>query len=158
MNNHCELINKFYSSFQKKNFKDMIDCYHSEIHFKDEVFNLKGKKACAMWHMLCERGRDLEITFGNVEINDNFGKVHWEAKYTFAQIKRKVHNKIQAKFEFRDGKIIQHTDIFNFWRCSSQALGLPGIVLGWSSFLKKKVSLTANTSLNKFIETHPDYS
>ena len=41
----------------------MIECYHPEIHFKDEVFNLNGKKVGAMWHMLCERGKDLEISF-----------------------------------------------------------------------------------------------
>ena len=83
----------------------MIECYHPEIHFKDEVFNLNGKQVGAMWHMLCERGKDLEISFKAIQVNENIGTAHWEAKYTFAQTKRKVHNKIDAQFEFQDGKI-----------------------------------------------------
>jgi ketosteroid isomerase-like protein len=154
---HTELINKFYSCFQKKDYTGMIECYHPNIQFKDELFSLNGKQASAMWHMLCERGKDLEISFRDIEATEDGGSAHWEAEYTFSQTKRKVHNKIYAKFEFRDGKIIQHTDAFNFWKWSGQALGLPGIILGWSSILKKKVSKEVNTYLNKFIETHPEY-
>ena len=158
MKQHQDLINKFYSCFQKKDYKGMIECYHPEIHFKDEVFNLNGKQVGAMWHMLCERGKDLEISFKAIEVNENIGTAHWEAKYTFAQTKRKVHNKIDAQFEFQDGKIIRHSDTFNFRKWAIQALGMPGLLIGGSAYLKKKVLHTANKALNKFIKEHPEYS
>ena len=147
-----ELINKFYSSFQLKDYKGMIECYHPDIHFKDEVFDLQGKQAGAMWYMLCENGKDLEISFGNIQTNENTGSANWEANYTFSQTNRKVHNKIRAQFKFQDGKIIRHIDTFNFWKWSSQALGFIGLLFGLSSFLKNKVSKSANIALNRFIK------
>jgi SnoaL-like domain len=135
-----------------KDYKSMIECYHPNIHFKDEVFDLEGRSAGTMWHMLCEGGKDLEILFKNIEVNEKSGSAHWEAKYTFSKTNRKVHNKIKAQFEFQDGKIIKHTDSFNFWNWSSQALGFAGFILGWSSLLKNKVSKSANIALYKFIK------
>ncbi len=87
------------------------------------------------------------------------GKVtaHWEPVYSFSQTGRHVHNIIDAEFEFKDGKIIRHIDTFDFWRWSKQALGAPGLLLGWSSFLRNKVSTMAAKSLTAFIDKHPEY-
>ena len=61
------LIEKFYTAFQKRDYDGMIACYHPDIHFSDPVFiDLHGKQAGAMWHMLCERGEDLQIVFSDV--------------------------------------------------------------------------------------------
>ena len=38
-----------------------------------------------------------------------------------------------------DGKIIKHTDIFDLWEWSKQALGVSGYLLGWSGFMKNKI-------------------
>lgn len=145
-----ELIQTFYSAFQKRDYKTMASCYHPEASFRDEAFQLKGSDIGAMWHMLCERGVDMEMSFS---VTEDAGKVsaHWEPKYTFSQTGRKVHNIIDAEFEFKDGKIIKHVDHFNFWRWSRQALGAPGLVLGWSSMLQNKVGAMANKSLQSFI-------
>ena len=157
MNPNESVIHKFYRAFQKKDYRTMIECYHPEIHFRDEVFDLRGKAAGAMWHMLCERGADLSLDYGAVKADDNNGSAHWEASYTFSVTNRKVLNKIDAQFEFRDGKIIVHRDRFDFWKWSRMALGTPGIFLGWSPMLRKKVSATANKGLQKFISDHPEY-
>ena len=145
-----ELIQTFYSAFQKRDYKTMASCYHPEASFRDEAFQLKGSDIGAMWHMLCERGVDMEMSFS---VTEDAGKVsaHWEPKYTFSQTGRKVHNIIDAEFEFKDGKIIKHVDHFNFWRWSRQALGAPGLLLGWSSMLQNKVGAMANKSLQSFI-------
>ena len=50
-----------------------------------------------------------------------------------------------------DGLIATHRDRFNFWRWSRQALGLPGVLLGWSPSLKRKVRSTAAENLKKFL-------
>lgn len=152
-----DLIIKFYEAFSQKDYKTMSECYHDDVFFRDEAFTLKGKEASAMWHMLCVRGKDLSLNFSDIEVNEDIGKAHWEAKYTFSQTRRKVHNKIDAQFKFKDGKIIEHIDSFDFWAWSKQALGTPGLILGWSGFLKNKVKQQAAESLNAFISKHPEY-
>ncbi|WP_250658073.1 nuclear transport factor 2 family protein [Alkalimarinus coralli] len=146
-----ELIEKFYRAFQQRDYQTMANCYHPDAKFEDEAFKLQGNEIAAMWHMLCERGTDLELSFS---VSEQSGKVsaHWEPRYTFSQTGRKVHNIIDAEFEFKDGKIIKHRDQFNFWRWSRQALGTPGLLLGWSSMLQNKVSQMANKSLRSFMK------
>ena len=157
MKTNQSVIEKFYSCFIEKDYVGMIDCYHPDIHFQDEVFDLHGKNAGAMWHMLCRRGKDLRVSYSGVEASNDKGKAHWEASYTFAASGRKVHNVIDAAFEFKDGKIIHHRDSFNFRKWSAMALGPVGLLLGWSSGLRRKVSRAANKSLEAFIEKHPEY-
>ena len=157
MHAHQRLIEQFYTAFQQRDYAAMIACYHPAVHFRDEVFDLQGKAAGAMWHMLCERGADLQIEYSNVSADDHGGGAQWIARYTFSRSGRKVHNRIAARFEFRDGKIYRHTDAFDFWRWSRQALGPIGVLLGWSGFLRNKTAQTANQALQKFIADHPQY-
>ncbi len=136
----------------------MAACYHPDATFTDEVFSLKnGKEAAAMWHLLCESGKDLRIEFSEVQAGDQSGRAHWEAYYTFSRTGRKVHNVIEASFEFRDGKIIRHVDRFPFRRWARQAFGPTGWLLGWTGFLRNKVRNTAMKGLFRFIEQHPEY-
>ena len=73
------------------------------------------------------------------------------ARYTFSATGRKVLNRIDASFEFRDGLIVRHIDRFDFWRWSRQALGTPGLLLGWTGFLRGKVRAKAAASLAAFV-------
>lgn len=157
MHKNQTLITQFYQAFQQKDYQRMIDCYHSDIHFCDEVFDLHGKSAGAMWHMLCERGKDLVIRFSDVNANETEGKAHWEADYTFSLSGRKVHNVIDANFQFQDEKIIAHADVFDFWKWTKMALGPTGLLLGWTPLLRKRIAATANKSLKDFIAAHPEY-
>lgn len=153
-----QLIRHFYESFQRKDYRSMAACYHPDATFRDEAFDLKNsKEIAAMWHMLCEAGKDLRVEFSNVQAHENSGRAHWEAWYTFSRTGRRVHNIIEARFEFREGKIIRHVDTFSFWRWSRQSLGATGLLLGWTGFLKNKVRSTAMSGLWKFIEKHPEY-
>jgi ketosteroid isomerase-like protein len=157
MEENKQLIEAFYTAFQSKDYAGMIDCYHPDVHFRDPVFmDLHGNEARAMWHMLCERGKDLTLEFSNVQVGDTAGSAHWEARYTFST-GRKVHNVIDATFEFRDGKIIRHEDVFDLWRWTRQALGPVGIFLGWSPIIKSKVRQTAWKGLDAFIAKHSEY-
>ena len=112
----------------------------TSVKFSDEVFvDLEGERAAGMWRMLCERGKDLKIEFSDIEADDSTGRAHWEAWYTFSSTRRPVHNRIDARFEFKDGKIIRHRDSFDFWAWARQALGPIGVLLGWSGFLRNRV-------------------
>ncbi len=153
-----KLIEKFYTGFQQKDWKGMQQCYHDKIVFSDPVFkNLKGAEVKAMWHMLTTAGKDLEISFQHIKVDGASGSCDWEAHYTFSLTGKKVHNLIQATFEFSEGKIIRHTDSFNLWRWSGMALGVTGTLLGWSPFVQSKIRKMAGKNLEKFIQEHPEY-
>ena len=150
-------IKRFYEAFQEGDYKTMNSFYSIDAVFRDEVFDLKGLEIRAMWHMLCEGGKDLKIEFKNVQADEESGSAYWEAWYTFSPTGRKVHNKISARFRFENGLIVEHIDSFGFWRWQRLALGFPGVILGWSNFLKKKVRDQAAKSLNAFISKHTQY-
>ncbi|OED45069.1 limonene-1,2-epoxide hydrolase [Flavobacteriaceae bacterium (ex Bugula neritina AB1)] len=148
-----ELIKTFYTGFREQDAEKMISCYHDDIVFEDPAFGkLKGANAKKMWKMLCKNAQDLTIEFSDIKATDQNGSAHWEARYTFSKTGRKVHNKIDAQFEFRDGKIIKHTDRFNLHRWASQAIGWKGKLLGGTGFFKKKMQQQTNRLLDKFQE------
>ena len=152
MNENEQLIDRFYKSFQDKNYPEMQKCYSDDATFSDEVFqNLNSAQVRAMWEMLISRGKDLQIRFQNVSADEKRGSCEWTADYTFSQTGRKVENKIKANFEFENGKIVKHLDSFDFYKWSKQALGLSGILLGRTSFFKTKVQKTAMKSLTDFM-------
>lgn len=151
------LLDNFYSAFQRRDHASMAACYHAKATFADPVFALRGQEIAAMWHMLCEGGKDLQVTFSGIEASDTAGRAHWEARYTFSSTGRKVHNVIDAQFHFRDGLIVEHRDHFDFWRWSRMALGPTGALLGWTPLVRSRVQRTARVRLKKFIERHPEY-
>lgn len=158
MNTHEQLIETFYSAFQERDSAGMAACYHPSIHFTDPVFgDLHGVEVAAMWHMLCEQATDLEIVFSDVAANDGTAGAHWEATYTLGSTGRVVHNRIDASFEFLEGRIVRHVDTFDLWRWSRMALGITGTLGGWSGPAKAKIRKTANRGLTRFIDAHPQY-
>lgn len=148
MNANEETIRRFYTAFQKRDAAGMVACYAPDVQFSDPVFtDLRGPAAGSMWTMLCERGKDLEIEFRDVRADETTGHAHWEAWYTFSTTGRKVHNVIDASFEFRDGRIARHTDRFDLYRWARQALGPAGVFLGWTPLLQNKVRAMAAKGL-----------
>jgi ketosteroid isomerase-like protein len=153
MNANETLINHFYTCFQRKNVKGMQDCYADKAIFNDPVFqNLNAAEVRSMWAMLIASGKDMRIEFKNIKGNEKGATAEWDAWYTFSKTGKKVHNQITASFLIEDGKIVKHTDRFGFYRWAKQALGLTGILLGWTSFLKNKIGATAKKNLQNFIE------
>jgi limonene-1,2-epoxide hydrolase len=147
-----QVITTFYTAFQQKDYNTMQNCYADTAVFNDEVFiNLNASEVKAMWEMLCKKGKDLELIFSNVRSTENTGSAVWTATYSFSKTNRKVINRIHASFEFANGKIIKHTDQFDFYKWASQALGITGSLLGWSGFLKNKIRKEARKNLEAFI-------
>ncbi len=146
------LITSFYQSFAAGDAEEMVSHYHNEIEFSDPAFGLlKGDEARNMWRMLIARSKgNLTIQFLNVLANGETGSADWTAKYLFSKTGREVFNEIHAEFTFKDGKIFRHTDTFDIWKWSKQALGLPGLLLGWSGFMQNKIRKTAKDSLRDF--------
>ncbi len=151
-----ELITKFYTAFSELDSVTMVSCYHDDIEFTDPGFgNLKGERAKAMWRMLCKNAQDFKIEFSKVDATENSGSAHWDASYTFRKTGRPVLNKIDAQFEFKNGKIIKHVDSFNLHNWARQAIGFQGLLLGGTSFFKKKLHQQTNGLLDKFMDSKP---
>ena len=159
MSSHIETIEAFYAAFQRRDHEAMARCYHPSIHFTDPVFtDLHRSEVAAMWHMLCDSGSDLEVTFDGIEADGDTGvRAHWEARYTFGAKRRHVHNKVNATFVFEAGKIIRHVDEFNLWRWTRMALGVTGVYTSWTGLTKSKVRVNARRGLDRFLESHPEY-
>lgn len=146
------LIHRFYQAFATRDADGMAACYTAQVVFEDPAFGeLRGDDARGMWRMLCSRAKDLQVTASGIVADHASGRAHWEAIYTFTQTGRKVHNKIDAEFRFHDGLIAEHRDHFDFWAWSRQALGLPGLLLGWTPILRDKVRTQAHVGLRKYL-------
>lgn len=146
------LIERLYSAFQRRDGEAMAACYAPDARFSDPVFtDLRGEEVGAMWRMLCERGKDLELTYADVAADAEGGSASWQADYTFSTTGRKVHNEISAEFRFAGGLISEHRDRFDLWRWSRQALGPVGLLLGWSPPVQSKIRAQAREGLDEFM-------
>ena len=152
---NAALIQRFYEAFARRDAATMATCYHADARFSDPAFpDLRGADIAAMWTMLCERAQDFSLSFNAVSAEGDRGQAHWEARYLFSKTGRQVHNVIDASFRFKDGLIIEHADRFDFWRWSRMALGTPGLLLGWSGFLRGRVQAEAAKGLAIFKRHH----
>jgi hypothetical protein len=147
-------IERLYAAFERLDADTMAACYAEDAVFDDEAFSLRGRAQIAgMWTMLCDavkaKGRDVwEIEASAITERS----AHWEATYRFSATGRMVHNVIDAEFEFdAAGLITRHRDRFDFWRWARQALGAPGLLLGWTPMLRAKVRAQAAKNLARFI-------
>ena len=93
------------------------------------------------------RGKNFRVEASDITENT----AHWEAFYNFSKTGRKVHNKIDAQFEFKDGLIIGHKDTFNLHNWAKQAMGFKGWILGNTSFFKRKLQSQTNYLLDSYI-------
>ncbi len=149
------IIDTFYKAFTNLDANTMVSCYHDDIIFEDPAFGiLKGERAKAMWQMLCQsqKGKDFKVVVSDIKGNAINGSAHWEAYYTFSKTGRKVHNKIDAEFVFKEGLIIKHTDKFNLHNWAKQAMGLKGLMVGGTGYFSNKLKSQTNYLLSKYIE------
>ena len=146
------LIEGFYEAFDKRDGDRMAACYAPGARFSDPVFpGLEGDEPGAMWRMLTGQAKDLRVELLEYDADEERGWASWRAHYTFSQTGRPVVNNVRAEFRFADGKIAEHTDTFSFHRWARQALGAPGLLLGWTPIIQGATRKRARASLDKFM-------
>ena len=147
------LVEHFYSSFAKLDFRSMQECYSDDILFSDPVFlTLTGDQVRAMWQMLCSSARDWSLSWGEIEeLDDEYVTCRWVAHYTFTPTGRKVVNHCKAYMRIRDGRIIEHSDAFRLSKWIGQAIGWKGVLFGWTSVMKKAVQRRARKRLDSYM-------
>lgn len=154
MNSNEQLIHRFYTAFQNRDFKTMQACYAEDATFEDPAFGqLNASEVKAMWEMLLKADSGLRIEYNSVNVSGNIGSARWIARYRFSASGRQVINRVHAEFSFEQGRIKTHRDHFNFYTWARQALGLTGWLLGLTPFLKRKVRTKALGNLQRFITT-----
>lgn len=150
-----ELIQRFYAAFDRRDGDAMAACYAPGAHFSDPVFtDLHGEQPGQMWRMLTAQAQELRVELLEHAADDAAGTARWRAHYVFTQTGRPVVNDVRAAFRFADGLIAEHTDTFSFWTWSRQALGPPGVLIGWTPFLRNPVRRRAAANLARFAEQH----
>jgi ketosteroid isomerase-like protein len=148
---NTELIERFYTAFQRRDAETMVACYADDVVFSDPAFGeLRGEEARDMWRMLVAGAQDFSLTFDSVTADEHTGHAHWEAGYLFGRTGRPVVNRIDARFAFRDGLIVEHRDSFDLWRWMRQAMGVRGTLLGWSPLVQRMLRAQARRGLSLY--------
>lgn len=148
MHPNAAVIERFYAALGRRDADTMLACYASDVRFSDPVFpDLDAAGVAAMWRMLCVRGKDLAVVATGIEADATQGHAHWDATYTYSGTGRRVVNRIDATFAFRDGRICRHQDRFDLYRWLRQALGWKGVLLGWLPPVQQKVRAQAARAL-----------
>jgi ketosteroid isomerase-like protein len=153
MSDNKQVIERFYSAFQKLDYKTMQDCYSDDIIFSDPVFLvLNGDEVKSMWEMLCKNAKEFSLTYSDIELLDEeYATCKWVASYTFSKTGNRVVNNIKAFMKLKDGKIIEHSDAFRLSTWIGQALGWKGKLFGWTGFMKRAVQKNARKNLERFM-------
>jgi hypothetical protein len=141
-----ETITTLYQAFRALDGATMEQCYAASARFDDPVFSVQGRERIGgLWRMLCEgsiqQGRaDWRLDFDSVVVEGRKGYAHWEPRYRFGATGRRVHNVIDASFQFdEDGLILVQRDDFDLYRWSCQALGAKGRLLGWMPWFRTQL-------------------
>ncbi|QCI65748.1 nuclear transport factor 2 family protein [Phreatobacter stygius] len=143
-----DIAETFYEAFAARDGKAMGALYADDATFEDPVFGrLDAAHTRIMWRLLVGRAADLAVSYTVETADETTARVAWIAEYTFSQTDRPVVNNVTGTLTCRDGLIIRHKDVFSFWHWSRQALGLPGLLLGWTPFLQAKVGAKARKTI-----------
>jgi ketosteroid isomerase-like protein len=144
---------RFYSAFAARDWRTMGGLYAEDARFSDPAFpDLNAAEVRAMWRMLITRGTDLALQYQVLHESADAAQVRWVARYTFSQTRRPVVNEIVATLTLRGGAIVRHVDVFDFHRWARQALGLPGLLLGWTPSFRRAVQAKAQAGLRQFMQ------
>jgi ketosteroid isomerase-like protein len=147
------VASRFYNAFAARDWRAMGALYADDAKFSDPSFvDLDANEVRAMWQMLVTRGTDLQLEHQVLDETAGAAQVRWTARYTFSQTGRSVVNNITAALQLRDGKIVRHLDVFDFHRWARQALGAPGLLLGWAPFFQRAVQKKARAGLQQFMQ------
>ncbi len=146
------IADRFYDAFSVADHHTMALLYAPTATFTDPVFPLlSGPEAGLMWEMLLTRAKDFSVS-ANVREDENRAEVVWVARYRFGPRSRPVENRVVTEMTFQAGRIVRQVDRFSFWRWSRQALGAPGLLLGWTAVVQKKVQRDAQDQLVLFAQ------
>lgn len=124
--------------------------------FSDPAFpSLDAAHAKGMFAMFVTNKdtNKMQVEYKDVKkgANDLTYTATYTVQYLFAG--RPVLNTIKTTLTISPttNLLASQVDEFPFWAWSRQALGLPGLFLGWSGYLQNQVQTNAGAKLEKFL-------
>lgn len=144
------VIERYWKALAAGDAETMAKCYAADATFQDPVFNLNGAEIGNMWRMILAANPNLRIEAGALVQDGVTAHGTWQAWYKFSLTGRDVHNVIHSSFTVEGNKIVAQRDEFPFWKWSRMALGLKGILLGWTPLVHKAVRAKARERLDRF--------
>ena len=141
-----EGLARFYGALARRDGDTMAALYAPSARFEDPVFRLEGDDIGRMWKGLLHRARDFEVSYTIVDAGAGTGIVQVSARYLFGG-RRPVLNLIRSTTQWKDGRIVEHRDEFDFARWASQAMGLTGKLLGRFEWFHRAVARKAAKGL-----------
>ena len=147
----AQLATEFYTAMNTRDFSSMNKFYAPEVQFSDPVFpSLSSSQTKNMWEMLLKAAKNFTVEHKVTSSGSDFVEVDWIARYDFSKTGRPVANHIHTRMEIKNGLIVKQKDVFDLYKWSQQALGVPGYVFGWTTFMQKKIQKTASQNLAKY--------
>lgn len=150
------IAQRFFDAFAIGDYHSMGLLYAPTATFSDPIFPLlSGPETALMWEMLLSRAQEFSVS-ANVEEEQSQGGGHaravWVARYLYGAAGRQVTNRVHTEMTLQAGRIVKQVDHFSFWGWSRQALGAPGLLLGWTPWLRHRVQEQAQQQLVLFAE------
>ncbi|MFP4365394.1 MAG: nuclear transport factor 2 family protein [Spirochaetia bacterium] len=93
----------------------MLPYYAQDIHFKDSVQEIRGKKKfTAMTQRLAKRSKSLEFLIHNAVMEGDLVFVEWEMVISYKRYpKSSVYG--ASRILLRDGKVAEQRDYYDLW-------------------------------------------
>jgi hypothetical protein len=103
----------------------MLELYDADAGFEDPMFGtLDARQTRGMWRMLTRSGQGVHVSLRDAWANDTAGGVHVDSEFIFPQTSNTVHNQVEARFKFKAGKIVHHTENYDLQAWIRMALGV----------------------------------
>ena len=149
MHQNAQLLDRLFSSLNRKDDASMAACYHPRATFHDIAFDLEGRQAIHdMWRMIC--AGDIHATYEVVQADGQHGRVKVVDEYTFGDTGRKVRNVIESRFTFADDLIVAQHDECDPKAWGAMALGgVGGFLAGRIAPLRR---FKADRKLRSFVK------
>jgi ketosteroid isomerase-like protein len=144
----------FFEAFAQLNANAMCECYQKTAVFNDPVFGLLHyHELTAMWQMLCSNATNFSLQYETpVTVDNEYVTVNWVARYTFSATGKAVVNKVKSFIRIQNGYITEQSDAFKLSKWAAQALGIKGLLFGWSGFVQKRIRKNARKALEHYME------
>lgn len=148
------VVEQFYAALARRDAESMAACYSDDAVFTDPVFGeLRGGAVRDMWRMLLGRSSGdmtIEARFLGGAGDGTTQQMLAKIAYTFSRTGNRVVNEIATWMKFRDGRIVQQVDDFDFFAWARQAFGVTGWLIGWTPWFRRKVQREAAAGLARF--------
>ncbi|KAG8751620.1 hypothetical protein FRC14_007723 [Serendipita sp. 396] len=171
-----QLVEKYLAAYKAYDLAAMDACTDPEFTFSDPAFpslNCKyeprsswpighpnfvsvAKQAKGMFSMFVNNREKNKMELEYKDIKKGINDLTYTATYTVRYIftGRPVTNVIQSTFTISptSNLLLSQVDAFPFYTWAKQALGLPGLLLGWTGYLQSQVQHNAGQSLEKYMK------